>query len=131
MENMFIEVQSRFTVEQTVKTLVETIEKNGWKVQITHDLQQSLKNKGYDVLPVKIVELCNTDHSSKILSLDSERIYANLMPCRIAVYEKTDGKTYLSLMNAGMLAKQIGGVVEEVMSRAFADSMRFVEEVKF
>lgn len=130
MENMFIEFQSKFAVDQTVKILVETIEKDGWKVQITHDLQQSLKNKGYDVLPVKVVELCNPDHSSKILSRDEERIYANLMPCRIAVYDKSDGNTYLSLMNAGMLSKEIGGVVEEVMGAAFADSMRFLEEVK-
>ncbi|NLO71653.1 MAG: DUF302 domain-containing protein [Porphyromonadaceae bacterium] len=129
MENMFIEVQSKFDFEQTVEKLTETIEKANWKVQMTHNLQQSLQNHGYDVLPVKVIELCNPHHSSKILNRDAERIYSNLMPCRISVYDKSDGETYISLMNAGMMAKQIGGIVEEVMSGAFEDSMGFVNSV--
>ena len=130
MENMFMEVQSRYDFDQTVSKLTETIEKNKWKVLITHDLQQSLHKNGYEVLPVKVIELCNPHHSSQILSRDTERIYANLMPCRISVYDKSDGKTYVSLMNSGMLAAQIGGVVEEVMSSAFEESMGFAEKVK-
>ena len=32
-------------------------------------------------------------------------------------------------MNAGVMASQIGGVVEEAMSKAFEESMVFVKEV--
>lgn len=130
MKDMFIEVQSRFSFDETISKLTETIEKDKWKVLITHDLQQSLHKNGYEVLSVKVIELCNPHHSSKILSRDAERIYSNLMPCRISVYDKSDGKTYVSLMNSGMLASQIGGVVEEVMSSAFEESMGFVNAVK-
>lgn len=130
MENMFIEVQSRLDFEQTVATLTEKIEAAKWKVLVVHNLQQSVNNHGYNVLPVKILELCNPHYSSQILSRDSERIYSNLMPCRIAVYEKEDGLTYLSLMNSGELAAQIGGIVEEVMSTAFNDSMGFIDSVR-
>lgn len=127
---MFIEVQSRLDFEQTVATLTEKIEAAKWKVLVVHNLQQSVNNHGYNVLPVKILELCNPHYSSQILSRDSERIYSNLMPCRIAVYEKEDGLTYLSLMNSGELAAQIGGIVEEVMSTAFNDSMGFIDSVR-
>lgn len=127
---MFIEVQSRLDFEQTVATLTEKIEAAKWKVLVVHNLQQSVNNHGYNVLPVKILELCNPHYSSQILSRDSERIYSNLMPCRIAVYEKEDGLTYLSLMNSGELSSQIGGIVEEVMSTAFNDSMGFIDSVR-
>ena len=127
---MFIEVQSQLAFEQTVTTLTKKIEDAKWKVLIAHDLQDSLHKNGYEVLPVKVIELCNPHHSSKILSRDAERIYSNLMPCRIAVYDKSDGKTYVSLMNSGMLAAQIGGIVEDVMSGAFQDSMSFIESIK-
>lgn len=130
MENMFIEVQSKYNFDETVSTLTETIENDKWKVLTTHDLQQSLHKNSYEVLPVKVLELCNPRHSSQILSRDAERIYSNLMPCRISVYDKSDGKTYVSLMNSGMLATQIGGVVEEVMGSAFEESMKFVYTVK-
>ena len=126
---MFLEFQSKFEFDATVSKLIETIENANWKVQITHDLQQSLKNKGYEVPAVKVIELCNPNVAQLILSKDDERIYSNLMPCRISVYEKSDGITYLSLMNAGLMASQIGGVVEEAMSKAFEESMGFVKEV--
>lgn len=126
---MFLEFQSKFEFDATVSKLIETIENASWKVQITHDLQQSLKNKGYEVPAVKVIELCNPNVAQLILSKDDERIYSNLMPCRISVYEKSDGITYLSLMNAGVMASQIGGVVEEAMSKAFEESMGFVKSV--
>ena len=127
---MFNEVQSKFDFEQTVAVLTEEILAANWKVLVTHNLQESLHKNGYEVLPVKVIELCNPHHSSKILSRDAERIYTNLMPCRIAVYDKSDGTTHVSLMNSGMLAAQLGGIVDEVMSAAFADSMAFIQLVK-
>ena len=129
IKDMFLEFQSKFEFDVTISTLIEKIEKANWKVQITHDLQQSLRNKGYEVPAVKIIELCNPDISHIILRRDDERIYSNLMPCRISVYKKSDGITYLSLMNAGVMASQLGGVVEEAMSKAFEESMVFVKEV--
>ncbi len=47
------------------------------------------------------------------------------MPCRISVYEKSNGKTYISRMNSGILAKSFGGTVEEVMTEASKE----VEEI--
>ena len=35
-----------------------------------------------------------------------------IMPCNIAVYEKSDGKTYVSMMNLGLMGKMFGGDVE-------------------
>jgi uncharacterized protein (DUF302 family) len=40
------------------------------------------------------------------------------MPCRISVYEKSDGKVYISRLNGALLAHSFGGIIEEVMSQA-------------
>lgn len=131
MKEQFIEVKSKYGFEETIRVLSESVEQNGdWKVMATHQLHKSLKEHQYDVLPVSVIEICNPHHSSKILRKDAERIYANMMPCRIAVYNKSDNYTYLSLMNSGLIAMQIGGVVDEVMNEAFSDSIKFIESVK-
>ena len=56
-----------------------------------HDLQATMKKFDKDVRSVKVFDICHPDHSYEILSRDQERIVSNLMPCRIAVYEKNDG----------------------------------------
>ena len=52
-----------------------------------------------------------------------------MLPCRISVYEKADGDTYLSLMNAVEIATQIGGSVAEAMMFAFDKSVKFIQEI--
>ena len=117
----FIENESLYGFEHTVELLSAKITEIGWKISMTHDLQETLRKNGKDVLPVKVIELCKPDYSVQLLKEDSERIYSSLMPCRISVYTTTDGKTHISRMNSQLLASQIGGVVEKVMGTAFAD----------
>ena len=123
---MFLETKSPMGYSATVEKLQQTIEKAGWRVLVTHDLQQSLKNKGYSVQPVSVLELCNPVHSVRLLERSTERIYSSLMPCRISVYEKDDGGTYVSRLDSGSLAAMIGGLVEEVMKDATRDMEKMI-----
>lgn len=129
MDNMFYESKSKLNFEETVSKLTDIIVENGWKVTFTHDLQATMKKNGLDVAASRVVELCNPKYAYRLLSKDDLRIYSNMMPCRIAVYEKTDGQTYISRMNAGLFAAQIGGEVEEVMSATFRDAEGFIEKL--
>lgn len=126
---MFFESKSKYGFDETVSKLSEVIVQCGWKVIHTHDLQETMKKNGFDVIPVKVLELCKPQYAHRLLSTDDLRIFSNLMPCRISVYEKADGKTYVSRMNSGLFAAQIGGVVEEVMSGAFSDAEEFIKQV--
>ncbi len=128
-EEMFIESESRLGFDETIKVLDESIAISGWKVLIIHDLQASMKKTGKEVLPVKVFEVCNPKHSYRLLSLDDKRIYSSLMPCRFSVYEKADGKVYVSRMNSIILSKQIGGLVEEVMTDATNETEEFLKTV--
>lgn len=124
-EPLFLENESKYNFVETVEKLTSEIEKKTWKVSAVHDLKETMKKSGTEVLPVKVFALCHPKHSSKILLKDDERIVSSLMPCRVSVYEKSNGKTYIARMNTGVLAKSIGGVVEEVMIASSKD----VEEI--
>jgi len=118
---MFIENESKYSFNETVEKLTDSIVSIGWKVTHVHDLQETLHKNNFEVLPVKVLELCKPAYSVRLLERDHERLYSSLMPCRISVYETSDGKTRISRMDSGKMAAQIGGVVNEVMQMAFAD----------
>ena len=129
MNTMFFENKSRFGFEETINQLTELVPENEWKIIQMLDLQETMRKNGKDVLPVKVVEMCKPDYAYQLLSEDSQRIYSNMMPCRISVYEKSDGKTYISRMNSAMFAEQIGGVMQDVMSTAFDDVEKMIKKI--
>ncbi len=130
MDQMFFESRSRYGFEETVSRLSEIIPEGGWKVIHIHDLQETMRKNGKEVNPVKVIELCKPDYAYRLLSEDTLRIYSNMMPCRISVYEKKDGKTYVSRLNSAMLSSMIGGVVEDVMSQAYRDAESFIRKIE-
>ncbi len=123
---MMNERESSYDFETSVAMLEESITVNGWKMPTVHNLQGTIERFGYDVLAVKVFEICHPDHAERILSQDDERIVSAMMPCRIAIYEKTDGKTYVSTMNTGLMGKLFGGLIAEVMGVASAESEQIV-----
>jgi uncharacterized protein (DUF302 family) len=131
METMFFENRSRYNFDETLKQLTELVVENEWKVIHVHDLQETMRKNGKEVLPVKVVEICKPDYAYRLLSDDSLRIYSNMMPCRVSVYMKTDGITYISRMNSAMFASQIGGVMLEVMGKAFDDVEHMIKKIVF
>ena len=129
MDNMFIENKSKFNLEETVTKLTEAVGKSEWKLIHMHDLQQLMHKNGLEVLPARVMEICAPSFAFKLLSKDEERIYSNMMPCRVSVYEKGDGETYVSRMNIEQFASQMGGVVQEVMEIAFRGAESFINQV--
>ncbi|MBE9525072.1 MAG: DUF302 domain-containing protein [Chloroflexi bacterium] len=119
---MITEDISPLNYEDTVGAIQESAVELGWKVPKTYQLDASVVEAGYDVLPATVIELCHPDHAGKVLSEDAARVVTSLMPCRIAVYETSDGSVIISRMNSGLVSKVFGGTVTEVMSRASAEN---------
>jgi uncharacterized protein (DUF302 family) len=124
---MFIENESIYSFEETVQKMTDSILSIGWKVSHIHDLQETLRKNNLEVLPIKVLELCKPTYSVRLLERDEERLYSSLMPCRISVYETSDGKTKISRMDSGVMAAQIGGIVFEVMQKAYSDIESILE----
>lgn len=111
--------------DTTVEKIEEAVLAKGWKIPAVHDLQATMKKFDKEVRSVKVFEICHPEHSYKILNQSDERIVSNMMPCRIAVYEKEDGSVWISRMNSGFLAKPMSPIIRTTMSDAAKD----VEEV--
>ncbi len=111
---MIITKECNQNVEETVKALETSIEKNGWVVSGVSDMNHSMAKHGVEFGPaVRLVKLCKPEYASSILT--SDRQVSCMMPCTMAVWEGDDGKTYLSKMNLGLMAKMFGGNIAEIM----------------
>jgi uncharacterized protein (DUF302 family) len=126
---LVIENRSKFDFDKTVDLLVTEAERRDWKIPAVHDLQQSLAKSGKSVRPVKVIEICKPQYSGQMLELNDERIISVMMPCRISVYEKNDGKTYVGLINAGDLAKGLQTTIARVMKEASDETFEIVKTV--
>jgi uncharacterized protein (DUF302 family) len=126
---MFRENRYSADFDLAVSRIEEAAGAAGWKIPYVHDLQATMKKFGKDVRKVKVFELCKPDYSFEILSRNDERIVSNMMPCRIAVYEKEDGSVWISRMNAGLVARPMKKVVRRTMSAAAADMEVIIDEV--
>jgi uncharacterized protein (DUF302 family) len=119
---MILEDISPLNYEETVQSILDSSAEQGWKVPKTYALNESVKEAGYDVLPVTVIELCQPDHAGRVLQEDEARVVSSLMPCRISVYETSTGDVVISRMNTGLISKVFGGIVTEVMAQASAEN---------
>lgn len=127
---MMLEDESKYGFEESVEKFVSSTKSHGWKIPATHDFKKSMSSFGMtDIKEVKVFELCHPDHAGKILKKSNERIVSSLMPCRVAIYVKDDGKTYISRMNSGLMAKTFGGLIAEVMKDASSENEVILEAI--
>jgi len=126
---MIIEKVSQWDFEKTVELLTAAAEKQQWQIPAVHDLQKSLAKAGKTVKSVKVLEVCKPEYSGKMLEKNDERIVSVMMPCRISVYLKDDGKTYVALINVAALAAGMPESVREVMVAASDEVNRIVDSV--
>ena len=125
---MFIVQESRYGVEQTVAELEKTATEMKWGVPHKYDLQATLKGKGFEVGPVMVMSICNPALANVILSSNDEKLVSAMMPCRVSVYE-SNGKTYVSMLNAKLLSGLLGKKSKNVMTEASNGSEMIVSSV--
>ena len=126
---MIIEKVSPWDFEKTVQLLTSEAERRDWKIPAIHDLRQSLAKAGKVVNPVKVLEVCKPEFSGKMLEKNDERIVSVMMPCRISIYLKEDGKTYVAMINGAALALQMPLPVRDIMTSASDEVKEIVDSV--
>ncbi|SFI27882.1 Uncharacterized conserved protein, DUF302 family [Tindallia magadiensis] len=126
---MILEHQSRYGFDETVAQLKENVADAGWSVVGEFDYQEILGERGYDINNIKIIAICSGQHSAAILELDDERMVSPLMPCRVAVYEKSDGNTYIAQLNSGEVAQPFGGVIADTMMTVAQETEAMVQDL--
>jgi uncharacterized protein (DUF302 family) len=126
---LIIEQVSPFDVPTTVEKLVGAATQKEWQNPAVHNLQQSLAKSGKEVRPVQVIEICKPEYSGKMLEKSDERIVSIMMPCRISVYEKEDGKTYVALLNTSAMSAGMPATISEAINGAADETFEIVKSV--
>lgn len=131
---MFKEIISPYSFEKTVKIIADRINKQpGWHVvDIIDQREEILKYGGEDVGNVKIIKFCNAKYASQMLRKDDTKYMAVKMPLSIAVFEKSNGKVVISVMNGYLNARMFSGTYEgEIMEKVVRDIEEILGFVNF
>ena len=114
---MIKEVASPYSFEETLEKIEANAKEFGWKVPKSWKVnfqKNLLKVVKIDIGPNKLIKMCEPQAAADILIHDELKRLSVMMPCTIAVYEKSDGKTYISIMNMGLLGALFGDVVRDI-----------------
>jgi uncharacterized protein (DUF302 family) len=118
---MLRERVSPLGLDETVARIEANAKADGWVVSGVRKLDDSVrKHGGGEVIPVRLVEMCQPHHAARILSDGESRKASVLMPCSIAVYRDEEEKVHVVNMNAGLMGRMFGGVISEVMGGSVA-----------
>ena len=123
-------VETKKDVETAARDLEEAVKRNKFGVLHVHDLQATLKAKGFDFPNrCKILEVCNPQRAVQVLTA---HMPVNLaLPCRISVFEQ-EGKVKIGMITpAAMLsffphAAELKPVAEQVD----AETKRMIDEAR-
>ena len=126
---IFIEQVSPFDVATTVEKIIKEAINREWQNPAVHNLQQSLAKAGKEVRPVQVIEICKPEYSGKMLEKNHERIVSVMMPCRISVYEKEDGKAYVALLNMESMSAGLPPEALDAVRGASVESLEIVRSV--
>lgn len=104
MDNFGYNVVSEKSVEQVSADLEKLSPEKGYRVLAIHDVKETLSGKGYEIKPLKIVEVCSADFAYKALMSDIN--VAMFMPCKIVVREDND-QTLMTLVRPSMISTML------------------------
>lgn len=102
---------------EAVDAVVDSAEAHGFRVQMVHDVAQTLAEKGFERDPVTIVEMCNAKHAHQVLAQDVK--IGLMLPCPVMVYVE-EGSVFISTMKPTLLSQffpeadlaEVAGAVE-------------------
>lgn len=117
---MIKEVASPYGFEETMTKVKANAKAQGWKVPKSWKInfQKNLKKTvKIDIGPNQVMGMCEPQAAADILKHDKLKQLAVMMPCKIAIYEKSDGKTYISIMNMNLLGAAFGDVVKGITTK--------------
>ena len=109
-------VQTNKSFDEAVSAVETETAKVGFQVLHIHDVKKTIGAKGFEIEPLKIIEVCNAKSAHTVLKADIK--IGLCLPCKINVYVKNE-KTCISGMRPTVLQQffpnaKLGDLPEEV-----------------
>ena len=129
---MVIETASPLGFDETIEKVIANAKELGWKVpkKWSKNFQKNLKKvTGVDVGKNLVLKMCEPHAAAELLVHDEYKRFLATMPCSVAIYVKSDGKTYISMMNLNLIGTMYGGKMAELAEKLSPqmDKMRIME----
>ncbi|MBD3233693.1 MAG: DUF302 domain-containing protein [candidate division Zixibacteria bacterium] len=114
-------------IDDAVAAVEKATQDNGFRVLHIHHVDNTLRDKGIEREPYKIVEVCNAKFAAKVLEANIN--IGLFLPCKINVY-RHDGTNYISGLrpqimsemfeNPGIkdVADEVEGIIKEIVNSA-------------
>ena len=107
---------SPYDFATTVQTIQDNASKTGWAIPKTYDWQKIVTQAGqHDPGKITVFKLCKANIAATLLKDDDNKFVSTMMPCSVSVYEKTDGKTYVAIMDLKLMGALMSKEVAEIM----------------
>jgi len=123
MKSMMFRVhQSRMSFDETVSVLTEAFENHpNWVLMNVYDNRERYSSEG-ELGPFKVLEICKPGVAFKILSQDKDKPMGGMIPLKVCIFEREDGKIYVSMMNTRQMSRMFKEpVIRENLLQAAAE----------
>jgi len=121
-------VETTKSVNEAVAAIEAKAQEKGFRVLHVHDVKATLAAKGFEIEPMKIVEVCNAGYTSQVLAKDKK--ISLMLPCPISVFVEA-GKTYISALKPRVIADCYPDAdVESIATEVERIVLNLVDETK-
>lgn len=111
--------------DEVVANIEAQTAEHKFRVLAVHDVQATLKEKGFDREPTKIIEVCNAGFANQALEADSH--VALFMPCRYSVHTE-GGKTIVRLGRPTMISQMMPEAGINDLAAGVENSLKMIME---
>jgi uncharacterized protein (DUF302 family) len=130
MVAMMAEKKSRLGFKETVAALQESARKHGWEVGPVVDMQDAMLKAGHkNARPFTMMALCKRDLAENLLKAQAAQRAMPFAPCRISVFEGTDGKVYIAKANTEFMAQMATPVFEPLLKRIAEEEATLLRDI--
>lgn len=104
MNDLGYTIESSKSIDDVSATLEKLTPEFNFRVLAIHNVTETLAEKGFEIKPLKIYEVCNAGFAFNALSKDID--VAMFMPCKIVLRQEKD-KTVITLVRPSMISQML------------------------
>ncbi|SYZ74673.1 conserved hypothetical protein [Candidatus Zixiibacteriota bacterium] len=128
MQDLSYRLESTKSFDEISRLLEKTSPERGFRVLAIHDTKATLAEKGFQIEPLKIFEVCNAGFAFKALGKNVD--VSLFMPCKIVVRAEK-GKTVMTLARPLMISAMLPGFgLEELAGEVEKQLIGIMNEIK-
>ncbi len=119
--------QSPHSFPETLAAFEREASEAGWSILNRNNMAGTLSERGFTIDPVVILDVCSGRYSAQILEEDAYRPVSAFMPCRVSIYQDSQGDVFISRMNVPDFLPMMPEGVAEVMEKSSDEIEAIIE----